>query len=74
MQVNLRAWLKRDPESGQITIYGHSENDDEANRSDFDQFGIWEPGHNDQEFAVEIDVELPDPKPAPKIRLKATVA
>ena len=74
MRVKMRAWIKRDPDSGQITIYGHSENDDETNRTDFSQFGLWDSGHNDQEFAVEIDAELPDPKPAPKIKLKAIVA
>jgi hypothetical protein len=68
MKISMRAFLKRDQKSGQMTIYGHSRNSDRANRKSFDEYELWEPEADDQHAIVLIDIDLPKPTPVPVVR------
>jgi len=72
MKITMRAFLVRDPTSGQVTIYGHSENDDQQNRDDFGE--LWEPGKNDQHAIIEFEVEIPGPQPIPVAKVSVQEA
>lgn len=74
MKISMGVFIKHDPESGQTTIYGHSENTDAENRADFDQFGFWDSGNDDQYAIVSIEVELPKPKPIQVVKVKSVTA
>jgi hypothetical protein len=71
MKITMRAFVKRQPDSGEVTIYGNSELDDAGNRGDFDRFGFWDSDDLDQHAIIELKFELPEPQTIPIV--KATI-
>lgn len=70
MIVKIRAFLVRDPDSGEVMIFGASVNSDDENRDDLGQ--MWTDGKNVQRAFVELEIEMPEPTPIPVLKASAS--